>query len=184
MKALILVGGQGKRLWPKTDKIPKPMVQVFEKPIVYYQIQWLKKHGLEEIIFLTGYRDHSFREYFGNVDSDGVKIKYSHEKSPLGRGGAIKNAINKFNLHNENLVITNGDVLTDFSIEKNEQKFHYLLIVILDDSYSLDMILELTWGDFYKFKKYNKRMNNYNISLTQKLIDNVNVVFSNPLLST
>ena len=123
MKALILVGGQGKRLWPKTENIPKPMVQVFGKPIVCYQIEWLKKYGLEEIIFLTGYRDDSFREYFGHGDSYGMTIKYSHEKSPLGRGGAIKNAINKFNLHNENLIITNGDVLTDFSLERM-MKFH------------------------------------------------------------
>ena len=106
MKALILVGGQGKRLWPKTENIPKPMVQVFGKPIVCYQIEWLKKYGLEEIIFLTGYRDDSFREYFGHGDSYGITIKYSHEKSPLGRGGAIKNAINKFNLHNSNIYKT------------------------------------------------------------------------------
>ena len=82
MKALILVGGQGKRLWPKTEIIPKPMVKIFDKPLVYYQIEWLKKYGLEEIIFLTGYKPNSFRKYFGNVDSDGVIIKYSHEKYP------------------------------------------------------------------------------------------------------
>ncbi|MBM31847.1 MAG: nucleotidyltransferase [Chloroflexi bacterium] len=124
MKALILVGGEGKRLWPKTEMIPKPMVQILNKPIVYYQIEWLKKYGLEEIIFLTGYKNYSFKEYFGNVDLDGLKIKYSHEDSPLGRGGAIKNAINKFNLHRENLVITNGDVLTDLSLDKM-MKFHF-----------------------------------------------------------
>jgi len=118
MKALILVGGEGKRLWPKTDMIPKPMVQILNKPIVYYQIEWLKKYGLEEIIFLTGYKHDSFREYFGDLDSDGIIIRYSHEKFPLGRGGAIKNAINKFNLHKENLIITNGDVLTDFPLDK------------------------------------------------------------------
>jgi|TARA_B110000091_G_C13491903_1_gene340586 hypothetical protein len=63
------------------------------------------------------------------------------------------------------------------SIENNEKKFDYLLIVVLDNSYSLSMILELTWDEFYKYKKYNKRMNNYNISLTNALIDNVNVVY-------
>jgi hypothetical protein len=49
--------------------------------------------------------------------------------------------------------------------------------VILDNRYSLDSILELTWDDFFKFKKFNKRMNNYNISLTNKLFDEVRVIF-------
>ncbi|MBA30813.1 MAG: nucleotidyltransferase [Dehalococcoidia bacterium] len=137
MKALILVGGQGKRLWPKTEIIPKPMVKIFDKPLVYYQIEWLKKYGLEEIIFLTGYKPNSFRKYFGNVDSDGVIIKYSHEKYPLGRGGAIKNAIDKFNLYKENLVITNGDVLTDFSLDKM-MEFHlnnHVLVTLMSVPY-------------------------------------------------
>ena len=73
---------------------------------------------------------------------------------------------------------TTGSFWDPESIEKNEQKFSYLLIVVLDNDYSLDMILELTWKDFFKFKRYNKRMNNYNISLTNKLFDEVNMVFA------
>ena len=72
---------------------------------------------------------------------------------------------------------TTGSFWDPSSIDNNEKKFDYLLIVVLDDSYTLDMILELTWNDFYKFKKYNKRMNNYNISLTNTLIKNVNIIF-------
>ncbi len=60
---------------------------------------------------------------------------------------------------------------------KNEKKFDYLLLVILDNAYSLDMILELTWDDFFKHKRYNKRMNNYNISITKRLIGDVKVVY-------
>ena len=73
---------------------------------------------------------------------------------------------------------TTGSFWDPDSIERNEQKFHYLIIVVLNNEYSVDMILELTWKDFFKFKKYNKRMNNYNISLTKKLFDEVNIVFS------
>ena len=72
---------------------------------------------------------------------------------------------------------TTGSFWNPSSTENNEKKFAYLLIVVLDNSYSLNMILELTWDEFFKFKKYNKRMNNYNISLTNTLIDNVNVVY-------
>ena len=72
---------------------------------------------------------------------------------------------------------TTGSFWDPESIEKNEKKFDYLLIVILDQSYSLDMILELSWEDFFKHKKFNKRMNNYNISITNKLIDEVRIIY-------
>ena len=63
------------------------------------------------------------------------------------------------------------------SIEENNQKFHFLIIVILDEDYGVAKILELTWDDFIKHKKYNKRMNNYNISVTNKLLDEVKLVY-------
>ena len=72
---------------------------------------------------------------------------------------------------------TTGSFWDQESIKKNEKKFDYLLIVILDQSFSLDMILELSWEDFIKHKKFNKRMNNYNISITNTLIDEVKIVY-------
>ena len=72
---------------------------------------------------------------------------------------------------------TSGSFWDPESIRKNEKKFDYLLLVILDNAYSLDMILELTWDDFFDYKKFNKRMNNYNISITKKLIGDVKVVY-------
>ena len=74
---------------------------------------------------------------------------------------------------------TSGSFWDPQSINNNEQKFKYLLIIILNDEYSLDMILELTWEDFFKHKKFNKRMNNYNISLTNNLINSVKIIFQN-----
>ena len=75
---------------------------------------------------------------------------------------------------------TTGSFWDPDSIRRNEEKFHYLLIVILDDAYALDMILELTWDDFFKHKKFNRRMNNFNISVTNRLIDSVKVVYRLP----
>ena len=74
---------------------------------------------------------------------------------------------------------TTGSFWDPTSINNNEQKFKYLLIVILSDDYSLDMILELTWEEFFKYKKFNRRMNNYNISLTNNLINSVKIIFDN-----
>ena len=72
---------------------------------------------------------------------------------------------------------TTGSFWDSESIKKNEKKFDFLLIVILDRSFSLDMILELSWNDFFKHKKFNSRMNNYNISVTNKLINDVSVIY-------
>ena len=72
---------------------------------------------------------------------------------------------------------TTGSFWNPEAIESNNQSFHYLLIVILEDSYAVDMVLELTWDDFMEHKKFNKRMNNYNISVTNKLIESVKCVY-------
>ena len=72
---------------------------------------------------------------------------------------------------------TTGSFWNPESIKNNEKTFEYLIVCILDDYYTLKMILELTWNDYMKFKKFNKRMNNYQISVTQKLIDEVKIVY-------
>lgn len=72
---------------------------------------------------------------------------------------------------------TTGSFWDPESIEKNNQKFHFLIIVILDENYGVEKILELTWEDFMKYKKYNKRMNNYNITVTKTLINQVKIIY-------
>ncbi len=72
---------------------------------------------------------------------------------------------------------TTGSFWDPESIVKNNQKFHFLIIVILDENYGVEKILELTWEDFMKYKKYNKRMNNYNITVTKTLINQVKIIY-------
>ena len=72
---------------------------------------------------------------------------------------------------------TTGSFWNPESIENNEKKFDYLIIAILNKKFSLRMMLQLTWDEFFKYKKFNKRMNNYNISVTKTLISNVEVIF-------
>ena len=72
---------------------------------------------------------------------------------------------------------TTGSFWNPQSIENNEKTFDYLLIVILNDEYSVDMLLQLTWDEFFKYKSFNRRMNNYNISLTKKLIKSVKIIY-------
>ena len=71
---------------------------------------------------------------------------------------------------------TTGSFWNPEDVKKNIKTFDFLIIVILNNSYELDLLLELTWNDFFKFKKFNKRMNNHNISITKNLIESVKIL--------
>ena len=91
MKAIILAGGRGKRLRPITDYVPKPLVPIKNTPIIEWQIKYLKKFGIKEVIICTGYKSDMIENHL-NMKDIGIKINFVIEKSPLGTGGAIKNA--------------------------------------------------------------------------------------------
>ena len=91
MKAIILAGGRGKRLRPITDYVPKPLIPIKNIPIIEWQIKYLKKFGVSEVIICSGYKTEMIENYLNNKKL-GVKITFSIEKKPLGTGGAIKKA--------------------------------------------------------------------------------------------
>ena len=109
-QVLILAGGLGTRLRPLTEKCPKPMVPVCGEPFLHWQILDLKEQGYTDIVLLVAYLGDQVREHFGDGSKWGVRIDYVFEKSPLGTGGAIVNAVKelKDDLENE-FMILNGD---------------------------------------------------------------------------
>ena len=112
VKAVILAGGFGKRLRPYTESIPKPLVEVAGRPILEWQIEWLKMHGIKEIVLLVGYLKEKIIERIGSGARLNVKVTYVVEDTPLGTGGALKNA--EHVLRNENyFIVINGDILTN-----------------------------------------------------------------------
>lgn len=115
MQAIILCGGKGERLSPFTNNCPKGMIKVEGKPILEYQIEWLKKYGIDHVIFACGYLSEKIKEYFTDGQKFGVKIDYSVEDVPLGRGGAIKNAWGYINKGNQ-IIVTNGDIYTELDL--------------------------------------------------------------------
>ena len=116
MKAIILVGGQGTRLRPLTDHIPKTIVPLCGAPFLHYPIAQLKKAHIREITFSVGYKPEAIRKIYGDGRKLGVKINYAIEKEPLGTAGAIKNAEKYVKGHP--VVVLNGDILTDLSLAK------------------------------------------------------------------
>ncbi len=112
MYALILAGGQGERLRPLTDTLPKPLVPLDGKPILWYQVEWLKQAGVTNVIFLVGYRWEMVREYFGDGSKFGIKPTYSVETHPLGRGGAIRVGMAHVPEEEDTVIVLNGDIIT------------------------------------------------------------------------
>ncbi len=121
MLAAILAGGFGKRLRPYTEEVPKPLVEVAGKPILEWQIEWLKKHGVEEFVLLIGYRKEKIIEHIGSGSRLGVRVTYVVEDEPLGTGGAVKNAEHILSKTDVFLVL-NGDILTNLDPTKLVEK--------------------------------------------------------------
>lgn len=118
MKAVILAGGYGKRLRPLTDERPKPMIEVLNTPIIEWQIKWLKKFGINEMVICVGYMKESIINHVGSGNKLGVKVGYAVEEEPLGTGGALKNAESLLKGAKEGFFMVNGDVLTDLDPNK------------------------------------------------------------------
>lgn len=116
MQAIILAGGKGTRLRPLTYTIAKPLIKLVNKPVLQYQIELLKKYGIDKIILCLNYKPDEIEEYFQDGKKFGVNIQYVLEDKPLGTGGAIKNA--EVAIEDENVIIFNGDILCDFNIQE------------------------------------------------------------------
>ena len=116
MKAIILVGGFGTRLRPLTNRIPKNIVPFCGVPFLHYQIEMLRKAGIQEIIFSLGYKPDQIRKVYGDGHKHGVKLHYVVENTPLGTAGAIKNA-EKY-VKDSSVVVLNGDILTDLDVSQ------------------------------------------------------------------
>lgn len=114
--AIILAGGKGERLRPFTDDRPKPMVEIAGRPIISYILEQIKNAGVEEVVVACSYLHEVLEVYLGNGEKFGLKISYSIEELPLGRGGGIKQAMKHLTGEWENTMVINGDQLWQLDI--------------------------------------------------------------------
>src|SRR5689334_10360840 len=114
MKAILLAGGKGTRLRPLTIHTPKPIVPIFDRPFLHYQLDLLKQvPEIDEVILSLNYQPRRIEEIFGDGSESGLAIRYVVEPSPLGTGGAVRYAGES--LH-DSVVVFNGDVLTQVDL--------------------------------------------------------------------
>ena len=119
--ALSIAGGRGERLRPLTDNLPKPMVEINGKPIIGYQVDWMRAQGVTDVVFLTGYMGEVIQDYFGDGSEYGITAHYSMEKTPLGRGGALKQGLHLVPKDVDKVLVANGDIITNQPLEPLEK---------------------------------------------------------------
>jgi NDP-sugar pyrophosphorylase family protein len=114
MKAILLAGGMGTRLRPLTAHTPKPIVPIFNRPFLHYQIDLLKKvPEIDEAILSLNYQPDRIAEVLGDGSANVLPLRYVVEPEPLGTGGAIKYASTGVR---DTVVVFNGDVLTQIDL--------------------------------------------------------------------
>src|SRR3954465_2145248 len=113
MQAPVLAGGEGTRLRPLTSTVPKPVVPLVDRPFIAFMLDWLRTHGVEDIVISCGHMASGVRNVLGDGSAFGVQLRYVEEPTPLGTGGAVKYAES---LLADRFFMLNGDVLTDLDL--------------------------------------------------------------------
>ncbi len=120
---LIMAGGLGTRLSPLTDKCPKPMLRVGDKPILELILNNLKDQGFRKFFVSINYLGKQIIDYFGDGSNYGVTIDYIEEGKRLGTAGALSLLPKSVAKMSSPLIVINGDVLTKVNF-KGLLEFH------------------------------------------------------------
>lgn len=159
-----MAGGEGTRLRPLTSNQPKPMVNIFNKPVMEHIIELLKNHKINDIIVTLQFLPQLIKNYYGDGSDLGVNLSYAIEDEPLGTAGSVKNAEDYIK---ESFIVISGDAITDFNLEKavnfhkKKKAFATLIlnrvqnplefgVVIIDDKGKIKRFLEKpNWGQVF-----------------------------------
>lgn len=175
MQTIILAGGLATRLRPITEKIPKALIEINNVPFIDYQLNYLKKQGITNVVLCTGFLAEQIVNYVGDGSRYGLKVVYSNDgEKLLGTGGAIKNAA-KF--LDDDFFILYGDSFLpiEFLPIYNKFKFNKLpaLMTILENNNQWDksnVIFDGIQINLYDKKNYSDQMNyiDYGLSICKK----------------
>jgi len=135
MKGMILAAGLGTRLRPLTEALPKPLLPVGGRPLIYYNLLLLKKYGITDILINVHHQAKKIMDELGNGAAIGMNISYSEEPHILGTGGGIKKG-EPF-LDSGPFLVINGDILVDINIDHlvtfHQKKKGIATLVLRDD---------------------------------------------------
>src|SRR5882672_5750128 len=117
MQAIVLVGGEGTRLRPLTEKVPKPALTLVDRPFLAYMVEWLAGHGVTEVVLACGFLPDVLRQALGDEERAGVRLTYVTEPDRRGTAGAIRFAAEAIGERlDDRFLALNGDVLCDLDL--------------------------------------------------------------------
>jgi NDP-sugar pyrophosphorylase family protein len=114
-QAFVLGAGLGMRLRPLTDELPKPLIPIFQKPLITFAIDHLAAAGINKFVVNTHRHPKSFEDFFHGGDYVTQAVRLVHEPVLLETGGGIKNA--EQYLGSDSFLTYSGDILTDVSLQ-------------------------------------------------------------------
>ena len=145
MKAVILAGGQGTRVRPITETIPKPMIPIINKPVIEFLVDVLKQYGFDELVITTAYLASEIENYFREGSRFGVQIGYSFEgychdgtivPEGLGSAGGLKRIQEFSGFFDDTFLVVCGDALIDLDLTRAleiHRRNNALATIILKD---------------------------------------------------
>jgi mannose-1-phosphate guanylyltransferase len=158
MQAIVLVGGEGTRLRPLTNDVPKPALTLVDRPFLAYMIEWLAAHGVTEAVLACGFLPDVLREALGDDEHAGVRLTYVTEPDRRGTAGAIRFAADALGDRlEERFLALNGDVLTDLDLtalmQIHEQRGARATIALhpVEDSAAYGLVSVDAHGDVTQF---------------------------------
>lgn len=117
MKAFILGAGLGTRLAPLTHILPKPLVPIFQKPLIHHTMDHYIRAGISEFIINISCLPLMWERAFPEPTYRGCAVHFSHEDEPLDSGGGVKKIV-PLMTSDEPLLVHNGDILTDIPVSE------------------------------------------------------------------
>lgn len=116
MKAVIMAGGEGRRLKSITGELPKPMVPLLGRPMMEHILLLLRRHGFDEVCAAVKYRAEDIISYFGDGSALGIQLEYRVEREALGTAGGVKNCADFYG--NDDFLVISGDAACDFDLAR------------------------------------------------------------------
>lgn len=115
MKAIIMAGGKGSRLYPYSAALPKPLMPLGDMPVLELLLRQLRHAGVSDIILAVNHLRHLIEAFFGDGSRFGMRIQYSFEETPLGTAGPMGAVLDRLG---DDFLLLNGDLLTSLDFRK------------------------------------------------------------------
>jgi mannose-1-phosphate guanylyltransferase len=156
VQALVLAGGEGTRLRPLTLTTPKPVLPFAGRPFMTFMLDWLGRHGIDDVILSCGFMSDAVERVLGDIHA-GIRLRYVHEDEPLGTAGPLRLALDTGALQDERLFVLNGDVLTDMDLTAEREQHERtgarvtLCLIAVDDTASYGVVPTAEGGEVEAF---------------------------------